>query len=127
MQKTIVALVLPGRAGGSASGQTNAPAGNPVNGKALFMADGCYQCHGTVGQGSRGTGPRLAPNPVPYEGFAQQVRKPANVMPPYTPLVLSDAQLADVYAYVSSLPGPAKSEDVKIFTDRRKGLASQPA
>ena len=34
------------------------------------MADGCYQCHGTVGQGSRGTGPRLAPNPLPYENFA---------------------------------------------------------
>jgi mono/diheme cytochrome c family protein len=43
------------------------------------------------------------------------VRKPANVMPPYTALVLSDAQLADIYAYVSSLPGPAKSEDVTIL------------
>ena len=113
MRKTFVALVLLVGASGLAPAQTNAPAGDPVSGKALFMADGCYQCHGTVGQGSRGTGPRLAPNPVPYEGFAQQVRKPANVMPPYTPLVLSDAQLADIYAYVSSLPGSAKSDDVK--------------
>jgi mono/diheme cytochrome c family protein len=52
---------------------------------------------------------------MPYENFAAQLRKPANTMPPYTPLVLSDAQLADIYAYVSSLPGPAKPEDVKIL------------
>ena len=95
------------------SAQAPAPAGDAANGKQLFMADGCYQCHGTVGQGSRGTGPRLAPNPMPYENFAAQLRKPANTMPPYTPLVVSDAQLADIYAYVSSLPGPAKPEDVK--------------
>ena len=38
-------------------------------------------------------------------------------MPPYTALVLvlSEAQLADIYAYVSRLPGPAKPEDVKIL------------
>jgi hypothetical protein len=29
-------------------------------------------------------------------------------MPPYLALVLSDAQLADIQAYVSSLPGPTK-------------------
>ena len=100
---------------GIASEQSATPAGDAAKGHALFMADGCYQCHGTVGQGSRGTGPRLAPNPIPYEGFAQQLRKPAHTMPPYTAPVLSDAQLADIYAYVSSLPGPAKAEDVKIL------------
>ena len=52
---------------------------------------------------------------MPYDGFAQQVRKPVNTMPPYTALVLSDAQLADIYAYVSRLPGPAKAEDVTIL------------
>jgi ubiquinol-cytochrome c reductase cytochrome c subunit len=91
------------------------PAGDPQRGASLFINDGCYQCHGTVGQGSRGTGPRLAPNPLPYEYFAHQVREPVNEMPPYTALVLSDAQLADIYAYVSGLPGPAKAEDVKIL------------
>jgi mono/diheme cytochrome c family protein len=52
---------------------------------------------------------------MPYENFAAQLRRPANTMPPYTALVVSDAQLADIYAYVSSLPGPAKPEDVKIL------------
>ena len=48
------------------------------------MADGCALCHGTVGQGGRGTGPHIAPNPLPFEAFAGQVRRPADAMPAYT-------------------------------------------
>ena len=115
MQKMILSLAVLIGSCALASAQSPAPRGDAANGYKLFMADGCYQCHGTVGQGSRGTGPRLAPNPLPYENFEAQLRKPANVMPPYTALVVSEAQLADIYAYVSSLPGPAKPEDVKIL------------
>jgi mono/diheme cytochrome c family protein len=115
MQKMILSLSLLIGSCGLAAAQSPAPPGDAANGYRLFMADGCYQCHGTVGQGSRGTGPRLAPDPLPFENFASQLRKPANVMPPYTALVVSEAQLADIYAYVSSLPGPAKPEDVKIL------------
>ncbi len=93
----LTALVAPALA------QT-APHGDAVNGKRVYMVDGCYQCHGTVGQGSRPTGPHLAPNPVPYEGFAAQVRHPANIMPPYTSVVLSDQELADIYAYLLTIP-----------------------
>ena len=100
---------------GVALAQSPAPAGDAARGEALFMKDGCYQCHGTVGQGSRGTGPRLAPVTLPLENFTQAVRKPTNVMPAYTPLVLPDAGLADIYAFVRGLPGPAKAEDVKIL------------
>ena len=81
-----------------------APPGDAPNGKRIYMADGCYQCHGTVGQGSRPTGPHIAPNPVPYEGFAAQLRHPANTMPPYTSVVLSEQELADIYAYLVSIP-----------------------
>ena len=115
MQKMILSLAVLIGSCAVAAAQSAAPPGDAANGYKLFMADGCYQCHGTVGQGSRGTGPRLAPNPLPYENFESQLRKPANVMPPYTALVVSEGQLADIYAYVSSLPGPAKPEDVKIL------------
>jgi ubiquinol-cytochrome c reductase cytochrome c subunit len=115
MQKMIVSLAVLIGSCGLALAQAPALAGDAANGYKLYMADGCYQCHGTVGQGSRGTGPRLAPSPMPYENFAAQLRKPANTMPPYTALVLSETQLADIYAYVSSLPGPARPEDVKIL------------
>ena len=113
MKHSIFVLAL--LAAAPACAQNAAPGGDAKRGEGLFMADGCYQCHGTVGQGSRGTGPRLAPNTIPYEAFAAQVRKPSNIMPPYTAVVLSDAQLADIYAYVKGLPGPAKAEDVKIL------------
>jgi ubiquinol-cytochrome c reductase cytochrome c subunit len=115
MKMKMFALALLIGSCGIVSAQSPAPVGDAANGQKLFMADGCYQCHGTVGQGARATGPKLAPNPMPYEVFANQVRKPAAVMPPYTALVLSDTQLADIYAYVSSLPGPASAESVTIL------------
>jgi mono/diheme cytochrome c family protein len=88
----------------AAFAQSAAPAGDAGNGQRLYMADGCYQCHGNVGQGSRPTGPHLAPNPMPYEGFIAQLRHPANSMPPYTSVVLSDSQVADIYAYLLTIP-----------------------
>jgi mono/diheme cytochrome c family protein len=88
----------------SAQGQGAGPAGDAVNGKRVYMAVGCYQCHGTVGQGSRPTGPHIAPDPVPYEAFAGMVRHPRNVMPPYTAVVLPDRDLGDIYAYLLTIP-----------------------
>ena len=90
-------------------------AGNAGNGQKLFLADGCYECHGTVGQGSRGTGPRLAPKLLPYDAFAKQVRQPVNVMPPYTSAVLSDKDLADIYAYLGTVKAPPDLKDVTIL------------
>ena len=87
-----------------APAQAQAPVGDAVNGKRVYMAVGCYQCHGTVGQGSRPTGPHIAPNPIPYEAFAAFVRRPANVMPPYTTVVLSERDLGDIYAYLLTIP-----------------------
>jgi hypothetical protein len=48
--------------------------------------------------------PHLAPNPLPYEAFAGQVRRPVNAMPPYTTVVLLDRELADIYAYLVTIP-----------------------
>jgi mono/diheme cytochrome c family protein len=78
--------------------------GDAVNGKRLYIADNCHLCHGTVGQGGRATGPHIAPNPLPYEAFAVQVRRPANTMPPYTTVVLPEQDLADIYAYLVTIP-----------------------
>ena len=88
----------------SAHGQGTGPTGDAANGKRLYMAIGCYECHGTVGQGSRPTGPHIAPDPGPYEAFAALVRHPRNIMPPYTTVVLSDKQLTDIYAYLLTIP-----------------------
>ncbi len=84
-------------------------AGNAENGKRLFVKNGCYQCHGFVGQGGS-AGVRLAPRPFPVEALIAYVRHPApGGMPPYTPKVMSDAELTDVWAYLMTIPEPAKN------------------
>ena len=88
----------------AAHAQNAQPVGDATNGKRIYMADGCDLCHGTVGQGGRGTGPHLAPSPLPFEAFAGQVRRPANAMPAYTTVVLSDQDLGDIYAYLLTIP-----------------------
>ena len=90
----------------------NAPAGNAKNGKSVYTADGCYECHGREAQGGAGTGPKLGPSPLPYSVFAFQVRSPRDQMPPYTSKVLSDAELADIYAFVQSVPQPPKADSI---------------
>ena len=74
------------------------------HGKKLFMDYSCYACHGFSGQ--NGNGARLVPMKFPQAGFIAYVRNPprANQMPSYSPKVLGDGDLADIYAYIKSLP-----------------------
>lgn len=89
--------------------------GNVENGKRLFLRDGCYQCHGTVGQGGL-AGARLAQTKLTLAGFTAYVRNPApGNMPPFRIKVLSDQELADVYAYVQSVPPPVSPADIPIL------------
>jgi mono/diheme cytochrome c family protein len=83
--------------------------GRAADGKHLYMAYGCYQCHGREAQGSSSTGPRIGPNPVAFAAFARYVRQPSGQMPPYTSKVVSESELADIYAFVQALPQPAKT------------------
>ena len=95
-----------------------APPGNAERGQKIFMYQLCYTCHGTVGQGGeRGSGPRLYPNPFPWQAFLTQVRKPRQAMPPYTEKNLSDQDLADIYRYLfSTKPSPA-ANDIPLLRD----------
>jgi mono/diheme cytochrome c family protein len=91
------------------------PVGNAANGKTVFMRAGCFECHDTQGQGGAGTGPRLAPNPIAYSAFSHQCRQPVNQMPPYTSKVVSDAELADIYAYLQSVPNPPAASSLSML------------
>lgn len=82
-----------------------APAGRADTGSTLYVKVGCYQCHANQGQGGQ-AGPRLGPDPIPLARFAQYVRNPAGDMPPYTEKVLSNQELADIYAWLQARPRP---------------------
>lgn len=89
-------------------------AGSAEKGKAAFVQHGCWQCHGYVGQGGI-TGPKLAPNPMPLEAMSAFVRNTRGAMPPYQKAILSDADLADIHAYLSSLPKPPDANSIPLL------------
>jgi mono/diheme cytochrome c family protein len=83
----------------------SAPAGRVETGAMLYRKVGCYQCHVEQAQGGA-NGPRLGPDPIPFARFAQYVRNPTGEMPPYTDKVLSNQDLADIYAWLQARPRP---------------------
>ena len=111
----IAALGLCGAAG--AARAQDAPAGDAVNGKRVYLATGCFECHGRSGQGGafNGPAPILAKTLLPFEAFAAQMRNPSNDMPAYSEKVMPDRQLADIYAYLQALPGPRPVKDISIL------------
>jgi mono/diheme cytochrome c family protein len=91
------------------------PPGDPLEGKRLFLNYGCYQCHGTTGAGGGIAGPRLAPNPLPLEGVQAKLRTPSGRMPVYTPAVITDVQIADIVAYLQSIPVGRPAQDIPML------------
>ena len=91
------------------------PAGNPSRGKALFLDDGCYECHGTAGQGNFATAPRLAPHPLPYAALVGYVRKPRGSMPSFSATILPDRDAADIYAFLSSIAAGKTAAQIPLL------------
>ncbi len=98
-------------------GHGAALAASAEKGKAAFTKYGCWQCHGFQGQGSAVTsaGKVLAPNPLPYEGFAAFVRSTNRAMPPYSEKILPNDDLADIYAYLQSIPKTADPKTIPLL------------
>ena len=105
-------LDLPARA-------QDAPPGDAANGQRIYLADGCFTCHGRSGQGGNyyGTTPTLAKTELPFEGFKQQLRDPVRVMPPYEQAVVSDKEAADIYAFLQTLSGRRPAKDFPILNN----------
>jgi mono/diheme cytochrome c family protein len=91
--------------------------GDAAKGKEAYMKYGCWQCHGTIGQGSPITGPKLAPEPMPLEAMSTFVRNSRRTMPPYREAVLPNADLADIHAYLSSVPKPADYKSIPLLAE----------
>jgi mono/diheme cytochrome c family protein len=96
----------------------DAPKGDAAHGRAAYMKNMCYTCHGTAGQGGdRGSGPRIAYDVWPWEAFAQQVRRPREQMPRYPKESVSDQDLADIYAYVASYKKGPKANEIPLLKE----------
>jgi mono/diheme cytochrome c family protein len=116
--KTILALtaLLLAAGGAAAQGPAPAPPGDAAHGKQLYMSVGCYQCHGTSGEGgSDRTAPRIAPGLIAYQFFINQLRSPQQRMPLYTAVVLPDKDAADIYAYLKTIPPAKKLADIPLL------------
>jgi mono/diheme cytochrome c family protein len=97
----------------SAEAAPTAP-GDSANGKKLFSAYGCYECHDRQGQGTS-VGPRIGPPRISLAAVLRYVRAPTGQMPPYTAKVVSEQDLADIYAFLSSFPPPVPSASIPLL------------
>jgi len=96
-------------AAGTALAQDKAPAGSAERGKQLYVELACYSCHALYGQGGgRGAWPKISRPIMPWSAFIGLIRRPPRDMPAYTQRWVSDQEVADIYAYLTSLkPSPA--------------------
>jgi mono/diheme cytochrome c family protein len=95
----------------------NAPSGDAANGKRVYLADGCFECHGRVGQGGalNYPAPAIAQVEMPVESFVAFLRDAPNDMPAYSTAVLSDKEAADIHAFLQSLPGRKPAKDFPLL------------
>lgn len=107
-----------------AAGQTpapqltpSAPSGNADNGRRLYLQKACYYCHGTDGQGGMPY-PRIARVQRGLDNFIRYVRQPAR-MAAYSDRVVSDAELADIHAFLRGLPEPKATPLLDALKPRR--------
>lgn len=107
----IICLLAAVLLAGIAFGQSN---GNAENGKKLFLRDGCWECHGYAGQGSR-DGARIASTALNAQGLIRYVRRPSGAMPAYIDKIISDQELTDIWAYLKTLPGPKPVKDIPML------------
>jgi mono/diheme cytochrome c family protein len=116
MRSAYVAVLVAGafaaRGLGPAALAQNAASVDVANGKRVYLADGCFMCHGRAGQGGAMNypAPAIAKLEMPVESFVSYLRDAPNDMPAYSTDVLSDKEAADIHAFLQSLPGrkPAK-------------------
>ena len=111
---TLVALLLGGLAVNAGAQE---PAGDAANGARLYVAVGCFTCHGRQGQGGafNYAAPVLAKTQWPVEALRAFLRVGVNDMPAYAREVLPDQQVADIHAFLRSLPCSRSPADFPLL------------
>lgn len=75
-----------------------------ARGRDLFFANGCSVCHGDTAEG--GFGPTIAQTLFSVDQVIAQYRNPRALMPPFPADRVPDADVADIYAWLQTLPLP---------------------
>jgi mono/diheme cytochrome c family protein len=93
--------------------------GQAAAGKELYLDYSCWACHGYNAQ--TGNGARLLPPRVNERQFTLYLRAPRTPqMPAYSIKVMSDADAANIYAYLLSLPREPEVKDVPLLNQLPK-------
>ncbi|MBO0759468.1 MAG: cytochrome c [Bradyrhizobiaceae bacterium] len=113
----IFLAVAAASAAGCAARAQSPGSGDVANGQRIYLADGCFECHGRAGQGGAflGPAPSVARVEMPAESFVAFLRDAPNDMPTYSASVLSDKEATDIYAFLQSLPGRKPVKDFPLL------------
>ena len=68
-----------------------------------------------MGQGAGAVGPRLAPNPIAYNRFEEQIYDPRDLMPRYPREFVSPQDVADMYAFLQAIPPAPDPAEIPLL------------
>lgn len=79
---------------------------DPANGKTAWEEQvwQCQRCHGPMGEGSYGR--PVSNSTLTADEWIAQVRTPRRFMPSFSEAQVSDQQIRDMHAYITTLPDP---------------------
>ncbi len=101
---------------GSALSQS-AAAGDAAKGKQAYLNVECHTCHGRVGEGGNFMypAPPLAGLDMPAQALQAFLRAAPNDMPSYAPTILTNDDIANIDAFLHSLPGRRDPKDFPLL------------
>ena len=87
------------------------------SGQMLYQKNMCFTCHGSAGNGGeRTSGPQLAPKVWPVEAMKIQLRNPRKDMPRYREKFVSNSDLADIHAFLSTIKTGVRAENIPLLS-----------
>ncbi|HEY1311303.1 MAG TPA: cytochrome c [Pseudolabrys sp.] len=115
----VAAVAAAWAAAGLSTALAAGASGDAAKGKRVYIAVGCFMCHGRAGQGGAMNypAPSIAKVEMPVESFVSFLREAPNDMPAYSANVLSDADAADIHAFLQSLPGRKPAKDFPLLNN----------
>jgi ubiquinol-cytochrome c reductase cytochrome c subunit len=113
----VAALVMVAKSSAFAQTPESSLTGNAENGKKLYVTYFCWSCHGSNGRAG-GTAPAIAPSTRSGEDLIKYIRKPRGAMPPYTSKSISDREIADIAAFLRTIPKDPDPKTIPLLNQQ---------